>query len=56
MAITVNFTGSVDRDLLKRAKVIAAKSETSIDAFSCLITAGRSVPGPSCCFLNKRNG
>jgi hypothetical protein len=32
MAITVNFTGSVDRDLLKRAKVIAAKLETSINA------------------------
>lgn len=32
MAATVNFTGSVDRDLLKRAKVIAAKSETSINA------------------------
>lgn len=28
----VNFTGSVDRSLLKRAKVIAAKSETSINA------------------------
>ncbi len=32
MVTTVNFTGSVDRDLLKRAKVIAAKSETSINA------------------------
>lgn len=32
MATTVNFTGSVDRDLLKRAKVIAAKSDTSINA------------------------
>lgn len=32
MSPTVNFTGSVDRDLLKRAKVIAAKSETSINA------------------------
>lgn len=32
MAATVNFTGSVDRDLLKRAKVIAAKSDTSINA------------------------
>ena len=32
MAVTVNFTGSVDRDLLKRAKVIAAKSDTSINA------------------------
>ncbi|MFA7240500.1 MAG: hypothetical protein WC091_10335 [Sulfuricellaceae bacterium] len=29
---TVNFTGSVDRGLLKRAKVIAAKSDTSINA------------------------
>lgn len=28
----VNFTGSVDRDLLKRAKVVAAKAETSINA------------------------
>jgi hypothetical protein len=32
MVATVNFTGAVDRDLLKRAKVIAAKSETSINA------------------------
>lgn len=32
MAATVNFTGSVDRDLLRRAKVIAAKSETSVNA------------------------
>lgn len=31
-ASTVNFTGSVDRDLLKRAKVIAAKTDTSINA------------------------
>ena len=29
---TVNFTGSVDRELLKRAKIVAAKSETSINA------------------------
>lgn len=29
---TVNFTGSVDRDLLRRAKVIAAKSDTSVNA------------------------
>jgi len=29
---TVNFTGSVDRNLLKRAKVIAAKSDTSVNA------------------------
>lgn len=32
MAGTVNFTGSVDRELLKRAKIIAAKSDTSINA------------------------
>lgn len=32
MAATVNFTGAVDRDLLKRAKVVAAMSETSINA------------------------
>lgn len=32
MAHMVNFTGSVDRDLLKRAKIIAAKSETSVNA------------------------
>jgi len=32
MATTVNFTGSVDRDLLKRAKVIAAKTDTSVNA------------------------
>jgi len=32
MAQTVNFTGSVDRDLLKRAKIIAAKSDTSVNA------------------------
>lgn len=32
MATTVNFTGSVDRALLKRAKVIAAKSDASINA------------------------
>ena len=32
MATTVNFTGSVDRDLLRRAKVIAAKTDTSINA------------------------
>ena len=28
----VNFTGAVDRDLLKRAKIIAAKADTSINA------------------------
>jgi hypothetical protein len=32
MATTVNFTGAVDRDLLKRAKVIAAKVDTSVNA------------------------
>ena len=32
MTNTVNFTGSVDRELLKRAKVIAAKSDTSVNA------------------------
>jgi len=32
MANTVNFTGAVDRDLLKRAKVIAAKADTSVNA------------------------
>ncbi|PRC92047.1 hypothetical protein [Solimicrobium silvestre] len=32
MATTVNFTGSVDRDLLKRVKIIAAKTDTSINA------------------------
>jgi hypothetical protein len=32
MADTVNFTGSVDRNLLKRAKIIAAKSDTSVNA------------------------
>jgi hypothetical protein len=29
---TVNFTGSVDRELLKRAKIIAAKTDTSVNA------------------------
>ncbi len=32
MSAKVNFTGSVDRDLLKRAKVVAAESETSVNA------------------------
>ena len=32
MASTVNFTGAVDRDLLKRAKIIAAKNDTSVNA------------------------
>ena len=32
MVKTVNFTGSVDRDLLRRAKVVAAKNDTSVNA------------------------
>ena len=32
MTGTVNFTGAVDRELLKRAKIIAAKSDTSVNA------------------------
>ena len=32
MATTVNFTGAVDRDLLKRAKIIAANTDTSVNA------------------------
>ena len=32
MADTVNFTGSVDRNFLKRTKIIAAKSDTSVNA------------------------
>jgi hypothetical protein len=32
MPVTVNFTGAVDRDLLKRAKVVAAKADTSVNA------------------------
>jgi hypothetical protein len=32
MAETVNFTGAVDRDLLKRAKILAAKLDTSVNA------------------------
>jgi hypothetical protein len=32
MVETVNFTGSVSRDLLRRAKVLAAKSDTSVNA------------------------
>ncbi|WP_089729292.1 hypothetical protein [Candidatus Thiosymbion oneisti] len=32
MSTNVNFTASVDRDLLKRAKVVAAKAETSVNA------------------------
>ena len=32
MPSNVNFTGSVDRALLKRAKLVAAKADTSINA------------------------
>ena len=32
MSTHVNFTGSVDRDLLKRAKVLAAQTDTSVNA------------------------
>ena len=32
MAQSVNFTGAVDRALLKRAKVLAAKADTSVNA------------------------
>jgi hypothetical protein len=32
MSQTVNFTGAVDRDLLKRAKVVAAQNDTSVNA------------------------
>lgn len=32
MSTTVNFTCTVDRDLLERAKLVAAKSDTSINA------------------------
>ncbi len=31
MAGTVNFTGAVDKELLRRAKIIAAKANTSIN-------------------------
>ena len=31
-SVNVNFTGAVDRALLKRAKVIAAKTDTSVNA------------------------
>ena len=31
MAGTLNFTGAVDKELLRRAKIIAAKSDTSIN-------------------------
>ena len=29
---TVNFTGAIDRDLLKRAKIVATKNDTSVNA------------------------
>ena len=32
MSANVNFTASVERDLLRRAKIIAAKRETSVNA------------------------
>jgi hypothetical protein len=32
MAETVNFTGALDRDVLRRAKVIAAQNDTSVNA------------------------
>jgi hypothetical protein len=32
VSTTVNFTGAVDRELLKRAKIVAAKSDTSVNA------------------------
>ena len=32
MASTVSFTAAVDRDLLRRAKIIAAKADTSVNA------------------------
>jgi hypothetical protein len=32
MTSTLNFTGAVDHDLLKRAKIIAAKADTSVNA------------------------
>lgn len=32
MAGNVNFTGSVDQDLLRRAKIVAAKLDTSVNA------------------------
>lgn len=57
---TVNFTGAVDRDLLKRAKIIAAKSDTSINALfngelrylvetCCASRVGRCVWSTRCC-------
>jgi hypothetical protein len=32
MSANVQFTGSVDRDLLRRAKIVAAKAKTSVNA------------------------
>jgi len=32
VANTVNFTGSIDPDLLRRAKIVAAKLDTSVNA------------------------
>ena len=32
MSANVNFTASIERDLLRRVKVIAAKHETSVNA------------------------
>ena len=32
MAATVNFTSTVDKELLKRAKILAAKVDTSVNA------------------------
>lgn len=32
MAATVNFTSTIDRELLKRAKILAAKLDTSVNA------------------------
>ncbi|MDO9011639.1 MAG: hypothetical protein Q7U78_07495 [Gallionella sp.] len=29
---TVNFTGAVDRELIRRAKIVAAKTDTSVNA------------------------
>lgn len=41
MSPTVNFTGTVEKDLLKRLKVIAAKLATSIN------DSGKPLPVPS---------
>ena len=32
MGTNVNFTGSIDQDLLRRAKIVAAKLDTSVNA------------------------